>query len=154
MIRAWRITSAKWAAGAFAGQGAKLNGGRWNNVGTSAVYLSAHLSLCALEMLVHADPADLPDFVSIPVDVPPALSIEDVDPAKLSSRWRDELSPPELRAFGDEWVRAGRSLLLRVPSVVIPDEENYVVNPAHPQFPKLKIGEPRLFSFDPRLLAL
>lgn len=130
-----------------------MNGGRWNNVGTSAVYLSAHLSLCALEILVHADPADLPDHVAIPVDVPTGLSIEDVDPAKLSSRWRDELSPPELRDFGDEWVRDGRSLLLRVPSVVVPDEYNYVLNPAHGEIAKLKIGEARAFSFDPRLLA-
>lgn len=117
------------------------------------MYLSATLSLSALEILVHADPADLPGHVSVPVDVPAYASIEAADPDALSIRWREELSPPEIRAFGDAWVKQARSLLLRVPSVIIPDEYNFVLNPAHPDFDDLEIGAPAAFTFDPRLLS-
>jgi RES domain-containing protein len=154
VIKLWRLTSSRHARSAFNGLGAKANGGRWNAIGTPMVYLSQHLSLCALEVLVHANPADLPDFVSIPVEAPDGVSLEVLDyPARLSKNWRDELPPAGLRAFGDAWVKEGRSLLLQVPSVLIPEELNYLLNPLHPEVDRLVFGPPRPFSFDPRLTS-
>jgi RES domain-containing protein len=152
-MRVWRLVPEQWAGGAFTGEGARLNAGRWNSVGTALVYLSSSLSLAALETLVHADPEDLPDrFSAIPVDIPGALRIEPVDPSSISSDWRRAEPPPALRAFGDDWVKQRHAVLTQVPSVIIPEEHNYLLNPVHPDFGRLKIGAAQPFVFDPRLL--
>jgi len=74
-----------------------------------------------------------------------------VDPVELPSNWRDHPPPPETKAIGDQWVSEGSSLVLRVPSVVVPNEFNYVLNPSHPAFADISIGDPIPFPFDPRL---
>lgn len=120
------------------------------------VYLSPSLSLAALEVLVHADVEDLPDrFAACSLDVPAGLTaaVEVVDPGRLSADWRGESPPPELRSFGDAWVREARSVLAQMPSVIIPEEHNFLLNPSHPDFKKLAVRPSRVFHFDPHLYA-
>ncbi|HET9449527.1 MAG TPA: RES domain-containing protein [Aggregicoccus sp.] len=153
-MRLWRLVPERWAATAFTGEGARLHGGRWNSVGTPLVYLSSSLSLAALEVLVHADVEDLPErFAACSLDVPAALvtAVEEVDPRTLSADWRGVSPPPELRGFGDRWVREARSNLVRMPSVIIPEEHNFLLNPSHPDFKRLAVRPSRVFHFDPRL---
>ncbi|MBF5043285.1 RES domain-containing protein [Aggregicoccus sp. 17bor-14] len=152
----WRLVPERWADTAFTGEGARLYGGRWNSAGTPLVYLSSALSLAALEVLVHADVEDLPSrFAACSVEVPAAVAgaIETVDPETLSKDWRAVSAPPELRAFGNAWVREARSALLAMPSVIIPEEQNFLLNPAHADFKKLEVRPSRAFFFDPRLYA-
>ncbi len=78
--------------------------------------------------------------------------MEILDAASLPARWRRFPSPPENQAIGDRWVAEGRSLILRVPSVIVPAAANFLINPSHPEFGKVAVGRPERFAFDPRLL--
>lgn len=151
MIRAWRLTKPKYAASAFDGEGARLFGGRWNSPGTAVVYTSSSAALALTELLVHLDSAALLSaHVLIPVEMDEAL-IETLDAAQLPRGWVDFPVPADVQAFGDHWVRERRSAVLRVPSVVVPMENNFLLNPAHPEFGKLQMGRPIKFPIDPRL---
>jgi RES domain-containing protein len=107
-----------------------------------------------LEVLVHIDRAHAPtDYVFVDATIPDD-GLETLDIATLPPEWRAEPPPPQLRAVGDDWVREERSLGLRVPSAVVPEEFNVLVNPAHPRFPEIRIlGTPRPAVLDPRLLT-
>jgi RES domain-containing protein len=150
VTRAWRLVKRKRVATAFSGEGARLAGGRWNHAGTSVVYLSGTLSLAALELFVHLDSRSRTslELASIPVTIPDDL-VEVFD--KLPRRWRSEPSPKETKDLGTAWASSGSSCVLRVPSAIIPEEFNYVVNPAHADFGMIVAGEPERFSLDPRL---
>ncbi len=152
MITAWRICPAGRVRTAFSGEGAFLYGGRWNSPGVSVVYTSAARSLAALEMLVHLDdPNDLAalKFVVIPVEVPEGCIGE---ASRLPRNWWMYPAPSSSARIGDAWIASGDSPVLRVPSAVVREEWNYLMNPAHPAFSKLKIGKPKRFAFDSRLL--
>ena len=146
MRRAWSIVKTKHASTAFDGEGARLYGGRWNSRGIRVVYVSSSLSLASLESLVHLTPPVSFKYVAIPVE------FEEIPLATLPTEWRDEPPPPSAKAIGDIWVSQARSAVLELPSVIIPDEINFLLNPSHPDFRKIVIGKPEAFSFDPRLL--
>jgi RES domain-containing protein len=127
-----------------------LLGGRWNNPGTCIVYTSESRSLAMLEILVHLRyPAFLKDFVAFQVEIEEFL-IERLD--RLPRAWQQNPAPTSVRAVGDAWVAEGRSPVLQVPSAIIPAEHNYLLNPRHAKFSKLRIGPPLSFRFDPRLV--
>jgi RES domain-containing protein len=148
---AWRLYKLKHAATAFSGDGARQFGGRWNSPGTAVVYVSEHLSMAALELLVHLQSAHvLSAYECRSVTFDEAL-VERLDPTILPNDWQANPAPLTLRAVGDVWVREARSVLLEVPSAVIAAERNYLINPAHPDFTKVRLGEPQPFHFDARL---
>lgn len=151
MRQAWRIVKEKHAATAFSGEGASRTGGRWNSRGVWVVYTSGTRSLAALETLVHLNPPVLFRYVTIRVEFDDAL-IEKFAP-NLPADWQEEPPPPSTREIGDLWVKQTRSVVLELPSVIIPGEANYLLNPAHPDFRKLSIARPEPFAFDPRLLT-
>ena len=150
MPSAWRLTKARYLATAWDGEGARRSGGRWNSAGTAVVYTSATLSLALVETLVHLPSGVLPAFVAVRLEIDDSLvtALEDKD---LPRDWRSEPAPLSTRAIGDRWVLANTSAVLRVPSVVVPMEFNYVLNPRHPGFARVVIGTPMPFPFDPRL---
>lgn len=151
-IRAWRITKAKHAATAFTGGGAKTYGGRWNSPGTAAVYTAGSASLAILEMLVHLQAQELlRRYVIFEVSFDEAIMTM-IDPATLPKSWRKSPSPATVQQVGDEWVTEGSSAVLRLPSVIVPSEWNYLLNPAHPDFAKITIGPKQQIKFDPRLV--
>jgi RES domain-containing protein len=151
VISVWRITKRKHARTAFSGGGARKYGGRWNSPGTAVVYTSETQSLAVLEMLVHLDgPYLLQEYVLIGVEIEES-SLQDVDPSRLPSNWKTDPGPPALRKIGDEWVLAGSSVALRVPSILVPAERNVLLNPVHPDFLQVTIGKPVAFTVDPRL---
>jgi RES domain-containing protein len=112
------------------------------------VYTSATLSLALVETLVHVPSGVLPAYTAVPIEFDDSL-VAVVDAADLPPNWKDQPAPPETRAIGDSWVGSSKSALLRVPSVVVPSEFNYVVNPRHPDFGRIRIGAPMPFPFDP-----
>jgi RES domain-containing protein len=144
----------RFASTAFDGEGARRQAGRWNSEGTPVVYAAATVSLAALELLVHADVEDMPSgYVTIPVDIPKSLRIESIELAALPAQWRGCAPyPRQCQLLGDAWVASKRTVVLTVPSVVVPMERNYLLNPAHPDFRKLAIGKPEKFAFDERLI--
>jgi RES domain-containing protein len=151
MPQAWRIVKTKHASTAFDGEGAKLNGGRWNSAGVRVVYVSFSKSLAALETLVHLKLPVTSKYLAIPVEFDNAL-VEVFLPKNLPTGWNIEPPPPGTQEIGDRWVKEQRSAILALPSVIT-RESNYLINPAHPDFKRISIGSPEPFTFDPRLLS-
>ena|SRR5437867_154846 len=147
-VTAFRIVTRKFASSAFSGLGARVYGGRWNSAGISVVYTSGSLSLAVLEWRAHLAQWPSPPLVVIEVEFEESLVWT---PARLPSGWKRFPAPPTAARFGDGWVKSNRSAVMRVPSVIVPGEYNYLLNPRHPQFAKLVLGRPRLFRPDARL---
>ena len=151
-ITAWRIVKARHAAKAFDGEGARIEGGRWNSPGTAAVYASQSAAVAALEMLVHLGRGSiLSAYVLIPCTFDEALVLR-LDPTDLPKRWRSYPAPPALQLIGDAWVNRGASAVLEVPSAVIETNANYLLNPRHRDFRSIRVLAARPFQFDLRLL--
>jgi len=151
-LELWRIT--REAHAALDGEGARLYGARWTPRGTPAVYASSHLSLAALEYLVHIDAEDAPDdLVALRISVPDDATELAYEPSSLPADWRHTPPPPECQEIGGEWARGGEALLLRVPSVLVPEESNVLVNPLHADAAGVRATGSRPFSFDVRLLT-
>ena len=153
MITAWRLVKSRHAAAAFDGEGARLYGGRWNSPGTRVAYASDSIALAALEVLAHLQSTAVLQAYSLVSLSFPDESVELLPTTSLPGRWRRFPSSPENQAIGDQWVAQGRSLILRVPSAIIPSAANYLINPAHPEFSRVVIARPERFVFDPRLLS-
>lgn len=149
---AWRLVKAKHADTAFDGEGARRYGGRWNARGTPAVYLGGSLSLAALELFVHltAEDARLA-FAAFRVDIPDGVAIRELAPGDLPDHWREEPPPDSCKALGTAWAQTGETALLRVPSVIVPSEHNYVLNPRHQDARRLITHPPQPFGFDDRM---
>jgi RES domain-containing protein len=148
---AWRFVQRRFVKDAFTGEGARRFGGRWNSPGYAAVYTAQSQALAALEILVHFDSdGALRNYVAIPVTMEENL-ITRLDGASLPRNWRAYPAPRATRLLGDEWIVEQKSAVLQVPSVVIPAESNYLLNPIHPDFRKLVLGTPTSFKFDRRL---
>ena len=116
------------------------------------VYTSGTVALAALETLVHVDPDEAPeDLVVISAEIPEELAVHRVTDRDLRKGWRATPAPRALQQIGLDWIRKGRSAVLEVPSAIVPDERNYLLNPAHPDFTRIRRGRPRGFALDPRL---
>lgn len=151
MPTAWRIAKTTLAATAFDGEGARLYGGRWNSAGIAVVYTAQSKSLAALELLVHLQTSQLlASYCSIPVQIGNEL-VEVVDPDSLPANWNEYPAPTVLQEIGDRWATEQRSVALQVPSAIVPNELDYILNPGHPEFSRIAIGQAQTFRFDPRL---
>ena len=150
-VVAWRIVKRRFAKLAFNGEGARRFGGRWNSPGVPMVYTAESQALAALEILVNAESADLlAHYVVIEVAIDSSL-ITRIELSALPRNWRADPPPHKVRAIGDSWIGESSSVVLQVPSSVVPAESNFLLNPRHADFHKLRIGKPRSFRFDPRL---
>ncbi len=152
MIQAWRIVHKRFAASAFSGEGPYRYGGRWNSMGCRVVYVSQSISLATLEVLVNGlQPEQIHDYVYFSIDIP-VKHIQKLYKEDLPADWSSDPVPCSTQAIGDRWISGGKSLALRVPSAVVAQEYNYLLNPLHPEFAHLKIGPAEQYSFDQRLL--
>ena len=147
----WRIVTARFAVSAFSGEGARLFGGRWNRKGLPMVYTAESRSLALLEMMVQDDPLRA-HYLLIPAFVPSDVSLRELEVAELGGDWRALAARNRLRAIGNDWLQARESCILSVPSAVVPAERNFLINPLHPDFSKISIGEAELLETDARLL--
>ena len=151
-ITAWRIVKTRHAAKAFDGEGARVEGGRWNSPGTPVVYTSQSAALAALELLVHLGRASiLAAYVLIPCVFDDAI-VSRLHRRRLPKTWRSYPAAPELQLIGDEWARSGGSAVLEVPSAVVETDLNYLLNPHHRDFHTIRVMNPQPFEFDLRLL--
>ena len=147
----WRLCSARYALTAFSGEGARLYGGRWSPSGVPLVYAAESRALAVVEVLANVDEAETlfaVAWVFVSAEIPAEL-IE--KPARLPESWRHFPHSSETQTFGFNWAKARSNAVLRVPSAVVPGEFNYLINPGHTAFERVKIGRPQPFSFDPRL---
>lgn len=115
------------------------------------VYVAESQALAVLEVLVHLDSSSLLDkYVLIQVDFEDSL-VTDLNKTSLPRNWGEDPVPSNVQAIGDRWIAAATSPVLRVPSTLVPGESNYLINPRHADFQRLKISKPMAFQFDPRL---
>jgi RES domain-containing protein len=150
----WRIAidAATYAADDMTGKGAELTGGRWNPKGTPLVYASSSISLAVLETLVHLDTTDALPLnrylvsIAIPKRVFEAATTETTPPVG----WDAEPASQTSVNVGRSWIAGGKSALLRVPSVIVPEEFNLLINPSHPDSKGIKAKKVRKFVYDAR----
>lgn len=151
MLSVWRITTAAFARSAFSGEGARLYGGRWNPKGVPMVYAAGNQSLAMLEMLVQDQPLRA-RYLMIEARIPNGVTIDRVRIGDLPSDWREIGARGKLQAIGAEWARKRSAAVLAVPSAIVPLESNYLLNPLHAAFKRIKIGKPSTVETDLRLI--
>ena len=147
----WRIVLDSEAATAFSGEGAWRYGGRWNSRNVRVIYASEHQSTAALEVFVHNKPFSPNEkYKAFGLEWPDSLT-ERFPAEKLPENWRVFPPPVETMEIGDRWVRERRSAVLTLPSAISPADTNFLLNPDHPDFRRIRIHRPIDFEFDPRL---
>ena len=150
----YRITQEIYA-GDLSGNGAKLFGGRWNSEGLPALYAASTRSLALLETLAHtpAKMLQVKVYMLVTIIVPDTILPQVIDLRKLPDGW----DAPDIRPFtqktGDSFLLAKKNLLIAVPSVLLPEENNFVLNPLHPDAKKIKIVHSRRIHFDKRVVV-
>jgi RES domain-containing protein len=152
-VSAYRIVPADKSKEAFSGDGARLYPGRWNHRGVLVVYCAESVSLAVLEILAHSETIDLlKKYVYIPVWFDDT-DCQIIPPKKLPTQWN--VFPPSActRDIGTAWVKNADSVVLGVPSVIIPEAKNYLLNPLHSGMKRIKLGEPRSLAIDQRLIV-
>jgi RES domain-containing protein len=150
-MRAFRIVKKAHALSAFSGEGARAFGGRWNFPGIPMVYAAQTRALAALESLAHFAGAERRmQFVTFELEIPDKLAMR-LEAAGLPRDWRSDEPSQSTQALGSEWQQSGRSAALVVPSVLVPQECNVLLNPEHPDIDKIMVSYPEAFTFDARL---
>jgi len=150
-ITAWRVVKARHASTAFSGEGAKREGGRWNSPGVPVVYLAESRALAVLEVLVHLNANEfLKHYRVISATFSDTL-VSEIPAIELPDNWKREPPPLSTMRLGDRWFASGKSAVLRVPSTIVPAESNFLLNPGHPDYVKIKLGIPEPFRIDRRL---
>jgi RES domain-containing protein len=146
VISVWRLASNHYPP--LTGEGARRVGGRWNSPGRAVVYCSTSLALCLAEALVHL-PGPLPkSYHSFKISIPDD-AVEAVEIASLKADWQQDQT--YTRALGDDWLKEKRSLALAIPSAVLPESLNILINPSHDRILEIQVVDQGLFTFDPRL---
>jgi len=150
-LRLWRITTRNWALDTLC-EGARLYGGHWNPAGWPVMYAGASIEICALEKFVHLAGSAQPPLVLVSIDVPDgeALAYQPTM-AELPPDWADLPAPASTQAFGRQWIASARGLVLFVPSAIIPESRNAVLNPRHPAYTDIQLEIVREFTFDARM---
>jgi len=127
------------------------NAGRWNHRGTKVIYAASTISLCALEVLASRSRFIGADCISVPIEIPDDLNVRTLEPKDLPPNWTTYPHPMETRDMGTGWIDLAETAVLSVPSALIASERNYILNPSHPDFSRIRFGPALPFTFDARL---
>lgn len=149
MLKTYRVIKKEFL-NAPHGEGAFKFGGRWNRSGEVVIYSSETKALATLEILVNIQIAKDLKFYVMAINIPNNIVKETIHLNSLPKKWRTY--PSTTVAIGSEWIRNAKSCVLKIPSVIIPEEFNYLINPNHEDYKKIKISEPRKFCFDEKFL--
>jgi len=145
----YRITLAKWA-GSLTASG---RAARWNSNGHFMLYTAGTRALACLENMVHRRSIGTDDLFRVTlIEIPDDLKIKKIDKGKLPVNWQEYINYPSCQAIGDKWLKENSTTVLRVPSAIIMEEYNYLLNPQHPDFSRIKVHSTEKFTFDERLL--
>jgi RES domain-containing protein len=152
MFTVFRLGKHAHRAQLFGGQGGLYASGRWTPRGQPIVYTSATISLAVLEYTVNYRRRGwVPATVLGRTSIPAGVTVETVSIEELPPRWFAADPPPQLQKIGGQWLERGGSAVLRVPSAIVTEEYNYLLNPLHADFGKLRFSVPQPFSFDRRV---
>jgi len=147
----FRLSKLKFAND-LSGKGAEKSGGRWNSKGTALVYTSASRALCTTEIAVHTPLGNLPpDYKLISIEIPDEIQIQELAAEDLPGDWKSIPHAHATQEIGDRFISEGIFPVLKVPSVVVQDEFNYLINPAHAKSHQIRIKAIEAFNFDERM---
>lgn len=149
-MQVWRLSAQKYEKTAFSGIGAARNPGRWNMREGHVVYCSENLGVAMIERLVYILDEPKTPYVYFEVNLPDEL-VSFLDEADLPSNWNEYPHPETTQHIGHSWLTNKVSAALRVPSVVVPEAFNYLLNPDHEDFTKITWAKPKLLTHDKRL---
>lgn len=149
-MRVWRIAHHRYALDKTC-MGAAQFGGRWNPIGMPALYCGETVAVCALEKFVHLGAGVLPAQVLVAVDLPDDCDIFTPERADLPAGWDDLPTSLAAQRFGAAWLRRRSELALKVPSAIVQEESNLIINPLHPDYARLAWSITRPFVFDRRM---
>lgn len=153
MKTVYRLLRKPFSATPFDGEGSFRFGGRWSRPGTRVVYTAEHLSLAMIEYLAHLDASKRPkDLVLATADVPDDVSVMRLTSADLPATWRNYPAPDALQTIGDRFARELKACVLIVPSVLATTDNNWILNPAHPDFSRITLNSAMPFDYDSRLI--
>lgn len=148
----YRLSKSKYSND-LSGRGAEQAGGRWNSKGLPMLYTSASRALCTTEVAVHVPLGVVPlDYVMVEIEIPDKL-IQIVDLIFLPNNWKEFPHTEYTKKIGNEFLKNFQNLTLKVPSAVVNGDFNYLINPLHKDFSKLKINKIEPFEFDRRLFV-
>ena len=148
----FRITNSAYSHD-LSGTGAKLLGGRWNSTSIPVLYTAEHISLAVLEMLVNTNFKDYSIALDlIYIKLPEQQKIISIEQVRLKKNWQADHD--YTRYIGDALFKEKESLLVKVPSAVVQEEYNYLANPLHPDFKKIRITKIKSFRPDERLFTI
>jgi RES domain-containing protein len=151
-VTVWRVVGPGRVADPYSGEGARVNGWRFNSIGRPCVYAASTLSLALLEVLAHVGAfSRLRGHLAVPATLDEG-DVDTLDVSTLPAGWDARPHTSASQSVGDAWLDSGRSLGLLVPSVVVPVDWNVLLSPAHPAFARLAIGTPVPLPLDARLL--
>jgi RES domain-containing protein len=151
MLRLWRLYREQYGPG-LDGIGGTFASGRWHRRGQRVVYFGNTAAIVVLERLAHLDPDLLPNDLRLgsftfDIDVP-VRNVADI--AQLEEGWTH--NEDHTQRLGAEWISEGKGCVLVVPSAILPEESNLVLNPRHPRAGSLRQMSERRFRFDARLI--
>ncbi|KIC94400.1 RES family NAD+ phosphorylase [Flavihumibacter solisilvae] len=150
-MEVYRLAREKFA-GSLSGKGAAISGARWNSVGIEMIYTAANRSLAMAEVAVHLTLATLPtDFMMLTIQIPEDVSVLELDTEGLPANWSNFPHIAATQKLGDQFVLENRYCVLQVPSAVTRGDYNYLINPGHADFKRIKIIGAEKFPFDHRI---
>jgi RES domain-containing protein len=151
-LEAWRLTRAEYGATAFSGIGSALRAGRWHLIGRPLVYAATSPSLALLETMANVDRQGLMEsrYVVLRVRVPGEL-VEQLDADALPADWQAWPHAVSTQRVGTRWFEERRSVVLVVPSAVVPHDTNVLLNPQNPEWSRVAVGDPEPFPVDLRI---
>ncbi|MGV3764220.1 RES family NAD+ phosphorylase [Parapedobacter sp.] len=149
----FRLVRAQFAS-SLSGKGAALRGARWNSVGVELIYTAGNRSLAMAEVAVHLTLASLPsDYLMMSIRIPDDVKITDLSVSDLPDNWNTFPHPLSTQRIGDAFVSDAKCAVLKIPSVVTRGDFNYLINPRHPDFSRMKVESLVKFPFDRRLFV-
>ena len=147
----FRLVREKFAS-SLSGKGAALRGARWNSIGMELIYTAGNRSLAMAEVAVHLTLASLPsDYLMMSIRIPDDVEIAYLSESELPNNWNTFPHPLSTQRIGDTFVADGKCAVLKIPSVVTRGDFNYLINPKHPDFSRIKVESLERFPFDRRL---
>ncbi|MET0267470.1 MAG: RES family NAD+ phosphorylase [Duganella sp.] len=150
-MRVWRITHRRYALDKLCADAA-LYGGRWNPVGMPALYAGSSIAITAMEKLIHLGSGTWPPLVLVAVDLPDDAAVYQPEVSALPACWDALPTSTASQTFGGAWLQRGDTLAMKVPSVIVAEENNVVINPMHSAYPQVQLSIVRPFTYDRRLV--
>ncbi len=150
-MEAFRLSREKFAS-PLSGKGAAIKGARWNSIGVELIYSASNRSLAMAEVAVHFTLATLPsDYIMMTLYIPDDISTIKLNESDLPTDWNTFPHPSSTQRIGDIFVSENKYCVLQIPSAVTHGDYNFLINPNHPDFSKIKISTTSKFPFDKRI---